>query len=215
VASRRASEQIILAGRVSVNNALVTTLGTKVVEGDVVALDGVVVRAVTQKCYVAMHKPPGYVSTMADDEGRPIAASLLPEKYAPLRLYNVGRLDMWSSGLLLFTNDGDFAKTLTHPSSRTEKEYLVETSLPNPGGLTLLSERFAQGFSIDGVRYRAERAEVLDDRRVRVVLIEGKNREIRRIFAHFEVPIKTLVRTRIGTILLGNLPVGKCQEFLP
>jgi 23S rRNA pseudouridine2605 synthase len=214
VASRRASEQLILDGRVAVNGVVVTTLGTKVqVTHDVVTLDGRVVERVTEHRYVLLHKPPGYVSTMADEEGRPIAASLLPAKYTPLRLYNVGRLDMWSAGLLLFTNDGDFAKTLSHPGSRTEKEYVVETSPTKEETLRLLAERFAKGFSIDGIRYKAEKTELIGQRTVRIVLMEGKNREIRRIFSHFEVPIKRLTRTRIGSVTLGSLREGECREL--
>jgi 23S rRNA pseudouridine2605 synthase len=150
---------------------------------------------------------------MADEEGRPIAASLLPAKYTPLRLYNVGRLDMWSAGLLLFTNDGDFAKTLSHPGSRTGKEYVVETSPVKEETLRLLAERFAKGFSIDGIRYKAEKADLLGQRTIKIVLLEGKNREIRRIFSHFEVPIKRLTRTRIGSVTLGNLREGECREL--
>jgi 23S rRNA pseudouridine2605 synthase len=119
---------------------------------------------------------------------------------------------MWSAGLLLFTNDGDLAKTLTHPSSRTEKEYLVETTVAKPEVLALLAERFAKGFSLDGVRYQAERAELLGERTLRVVLVEGKNREIRRIFAHFELPIRRLVRLRMGDLVLGDLKEGACRE---
>ena len=213
IASRRASEQLILDGRVAVNGVVVTTLGTRVGADALVSLDGTVVKRATEHRYVLLHKPPGYVSTMADDEGRPIAASLLPAKYAPLRLYNVGRLDMWSAGLLLFTNDGDFAKTLNHPGSRTEKEYVVETSPVKEELLRLLAARFVKGFSIDGIRYKAEKAELLGQRTVRIVLMEGKNREIRRIFSHFEVPIKRLTRTRIGSVTLGNLREGECREL--
>jgi 23S rRNA pseudouridine2605 synthase len=213
VASRRASEQLILDGRVTVNGVVVTTLGTRVGVDALVTLDGNVVKRVTEHRYVLLHKPPGYVSTMADEEGRPIAASLLPEKYAALRLYNVGRLDMWSAGLLLFTNDGDFAQTISHPGSRTEKEYVVETSPVNEETLRLLAERFAKGFSIDGIRYKAEKMELLGPRTIKIVLLEGKNREIRRIFSHFEVPIKRLTRTRIGSVTLGNLREGECREL--
>jgi 23S rRNA pseudouridine2605 synthase len=120
---------------------------------------------------------------------------------------------MWSAGLLLFTNDGDFAKTLSHPGSRVEKEYVAETSLAKEETLRLLAERFQKGFSIDGIRYQAEKTELIGQRTIKIVLVEGKNREIRRIFSHFEVPIKRLTRTRIGSVTLGNLREGECREL--
>ena len=127
VASRRASEKIILEGRVSVNGSVVTELGTKVKAGDKVCVDGKPVFAEAEKRYVLLNKPVGYVCSMSDEKGRPVAADLLKDKYKE-RLYNVGRLDMFSCGLIIFTNDGDFAKILSHPSAEIEKEYVATHS---------------------------------------------------------------------------------------
>ena len=127
LASRRACENIITDGRVSVNGKLVNELGTKVSENDVVCVDGKQISLEKRKIYVLLNKPAGYVCTQNDEKDRPVAVDILKEKYSE-RLYNVGRLDMFSRGAIIFTNDGDFAAKLSHPSSEIEKEYLVETS---------------------------------------------------------------------------------------
>mgnify|MGYP006378191083 FL=1 len=124
VASRRASEQIILDGRVKVNGVTVTELGTKVTNQDVVEVDDKKIQLEAKKRYVLLNKPAGFVCSSSDEKGRAVAADLLKEKYSE-RLYNVGRLDMYSKGMILFTNDGDFAAKLSHPSSQMVKEYIV------------------------------------------------------------------------------------------
>ena len=209
VASRRASEAIILDGRVSVNGSIVTELGTKVGPDDRVCVDGREIQLELEKHYVLLNKPSGYVCSLSDEQGRPVAASLLKEAYSE-RLYNVGRLDMFSCGLIIFTNDGDFAAKLSHPSAELEKEYVVDSSLPLP---RRLARDFMGGIRIDGVFYRAKEAEELNARRLRVVLIEGKNREIRRVFEHYEVGIKRLVRIRIGNVGMGQLEEGRFREL--
>lgn len=209
VASRRASESIITDGRVSVNGTVVIELGTKVTTKDKVCVDGKQVSLEETKRYILLHKPAGYVCSLADEKGRQIAADLLKKDFSE-RLYNVGRLDMFSSGLILFTNDGDFAAKISHPSSQIEKEYIVDTSLPLPRGL---AEKFTKGIRIDDIFYKCKEAEELNPRRMRVVLIEGKNREIRRVFEKFEIGIKSLVRIRIGSILNNELQAGEYREL--
>ena len=209
VASRRASEAIILAGRVSVNGTLVTELGTKVSPADHVCVDGREINLELDRRYVLLNKPAGYVCSLSDEQGRPVAASLLKEAYSE-RLYNVGRLDMFSCGLIIFTNDGDFAAKLSHPSAEMEKEYIVDSSLPLPRHL---AQDFVKGIRVDGVFYRAQEAEELNARRLRVVLIEGKNREIRRVFEHYEVGIKRLIRIRIGNVGIGKLEEGQFRDL--
>ena len=209
VASRRASEKIIADGRVRVNGVLVTELGTKVSGGDVVLVDGVRVSVEERKRYVLLNKPAGYVCTQADERGRPTAADLLRGAYSE-RLYNVGRLDMLSCGIILFTNDGDFARRLSHPSAEIEKEYIVTSPAPFP---RLLAERFRRGVRVDGVFYRAKDAEELTPRKMRVVLVEGKNREIRRVFSAAGAAVKTLKRVRIGNIQIGGLLPGEFRDL--
>ena len=209
VASRRASEKIILDGRVSVNGKIVTELGTKVNKKDKILLDGNEISLEEKKRYVLLHKPLGYVCTQSDEKGRPCAVDLLREKYSE-RLYNVGRLDMFSHGALIFTNDGEFAAKLSHPSAEIEKEYIVESSLPLP---RFLADDFKKGIRIDGVFYKAKDSEELNSHKMRVVLIEGKNREIRRVFENADVAIKNLCRVRIGNITLSEMKPGDFREL--
>lgn len=211
IASRRACEEIIAAGRVSVNGNVVTVPGTKVLDGDSVAVDGKPVRQEEQKRYVLLHKPAGYVCSLSDEKGRKTAADILKPHFSE-RLYNVGRLDMFSAGLIIFTNDGDFAAKISHPSAEIEKEYIVETSLPIPDGLV---ETFMKGIRIEGVFYKCKFCEQLGARRIRVVLIEGKNREIRRVFEHYDAAIKRLTRIRIGPIQNNGLQAGQFRELNP
>jgi len=209
VASRRASEELILSGRVTVNGSVVTTLGTKVIEGDEVLLDGKPVRLEQKKRYIALHKPSGYICSASDPQGRPLAKDLLPKDITE-RVYTIGRLDFRSSGLILFTNDGDFAAALGHPSAELEKEYMVQSTVAIPDAMI---EAFIQGVEIDGELYRCASIVRLDRKTVRVVLIEGKNREIRRVFSHFHLHPEMLHRIRIGPLSLGTLPEGQSRPL--
>jgi 23S rRNA pseudouridine2605 synthase len=204
IASRRACEAIISGGRVAVNGAVTTELGTKVGKGDTICLDGVPVKMEQKLHYLALNKPPGYLCSSKDPQGRPLALELLPSSINE-RLYNVGRLDYLSSGLIFFTNDGGFALQLGHPASNIEKEYLVEASGPIPSHV---KDEFLAGITVEGVAYRALRIESLGQKSLRIVLVEGKNREIRRVFSHFHLHPVTLRRVRIGPVLLGDLAEG-------
>jgi 23S rRNA pseudouridine2605 synthase len=133
---------------------------------------------------------------------------LLPRQWK--RLYNVGRLDYRSSGLIIFTNDGDFAAKVSHPSAKIEKEYLVEATGPVPDSML---EQFSRGLEIEGVYYRAAAIERLGRKALRVTLVEGKNREIRRVFSHFHLHPGKLHRVRIGAVLLGSLGVGESRPL--
>ena len=209
VASRRACEKIIAEGRVSVNGTLVTDMGSKVRTGDTVLLDGKPVHPEARKCYVLLNKPAGFVCTLSDEKGRPTAADLLKETYSE-RLYNIGRLDMFSSGAILFTNDGDFAAKIEHPSAQIEKEYVIETTQDFPPELLT---RFERGIRVDGIFYKCRSAAAVNRRKLRIVLVEGKNREIRRVLDSFNCTIKRLVRVRIGTLELGNLKAGEFRNL--
>ena len=209
VASRRASETIITSGRVTVNGEIVRELGTKVSPEDKITVDGKLIKLEETKRYVLLHKPAGYVCSLKDEKDRDVAADLLKPHFSE-RLYNVGRLDMFSAGLIIFTNDGDFAAKVSHPSSEIEKEYIVETSVMISDDLP---KQFLKGIRIEGVFYKAKEAELLTKRKLRVVLIEGKNREIRRVFEHFQIGIKSLTRVRIGTIKNEELKPGEYREL--
>jgi 23S rRNA pseudouridine2605 synthase len=209
IASRRASERLILEGRVAVNGQTAAVLGAKVLPGDEVSVDGRVLRGETKLHYLAMNKPPEYICSSRDPQGRRLALDLLPKDIQE-RLYSVGRLDYMSSGLIFFTNDGDFTARLSHPSSMVEKEYLVESTVPVSGEAV---DAFLAGLSVDGVWYQAKSIEKLGRRTLKIVLIEGKNREIRRFFSHFHLHPARLQRIRIGPVLLGDLGEGKTRRL--
>ena len=209
MASRRGAEKLITQGRVTVNGRAVSWLGTKVEPGDDIRLDGMPVRIENRLHYIALHKPPLYICSAADPQGRALAGDLLPPAIRE-RLYTVGRLDYRSSGLILFTNPGDFAAKTGDPSAGIEKEYLVEASGPIPDAAL---EAFNRGIRIEGVFYKAEAAERLGRKSLRVVLVEGKNREIRRVFSYFHLHPERLLRTRIGPVLLGELGEGKSRPL--
>ena len=209
VASRRAAEGLIAAGRVSVNGSVITEQGTKVFAADVVLLDGKPIQTESRLVYLALNKPAGYICSSNDPQGRPLALELLPTDYSE-RLYSVGRLDFLSSGLIFFTNDGEFAARLGHPGSGLEKEYVVEASGQIPDTVV---EEFLRGITIEGVLYKAKEAEKTGRKSMRVVLVEGKNREIRRIFSHFHLHPILLRRIRIGSVKLGNLAEGACRPL--
>lgn len=209
VASRRACEDLIRSGRVSVNGAVVSGMGAKVLPGDAVEFDGKPVVPEGRLVYLALNKPEGYICTQSDPQGRPLARDLLPDAVVE-RVYNVGRLDLRSCGLILFTNDGDFAGRVAHPSAEIEKEYFVDSTVPVPDRML---DEFRAGVEIDGVLYRCAEIERLGRRSVRVVLVEGKNREIRRVFSHFRLHPERLFRARIGPVRVGDLRPGESRPL--
>lgn len=209
LASRRACENIITDGRVSVNGKIVNELGTKVSENDVVCVDGKQISLEKRKIYVLLNKPAGYVCTQNDEKDRPVAVDILKEKYSE-RLYNVGRLDMFSRGAIIFTNDGDFAAKLSHPSSQLEKEYIVETSQDVPEEFPA---KFEKGIRVEGTFYKCLRCEILKSRKLKIVLIEGKNREIRTVLESQNIGTKSLVRVRIGNVNLDDLKPGESRDL--
>jgi 23S rRNA pseudouridine2605 synthase len=209
IASRRSCESLITAGRVAVNGRVIALPGEKVLPGDEVRLDGRLVEPETCFHYLALHKPPGYICSSRDPQNRPLALDLLPREIRE-RLYNVGRLDFLSSGLIIFTNDGEFTARAGHPRSGIEKEYIVESAGQIPGAVP---EAFAGGITIDGVFYQARELETIGRKSLRVVLVEGKNREIRRVFSHFHLHPTRIHRIRIGPVLLGELEAGDSRPL--
>lgn len=209
VASRRACEEIILAGRVTINGSVVETLGTKASAEDEVCVDGQQIHLEQTMRYVLLNKPIGYVCSSSDEKDRPVACDLLKESYSE-RLYNVGRLDMFSSGAIIFTNDGDFAAKLSHPSAELEKEYIVESMQPLP---KFLARDFEKGVRVENVFYKCKSAVELNSHKLKIILIEGKNREIRRVFEHYESVIKYLNRVRIGCVNIDGLAPGEFRDL--
>lgn len=209
VASRRASERLIRSGAVTVNGEVVTELGTKVTPSDDVRVDGRRIRLEQRSIYVALNKPRRYICSAHDPEGRPVAGSLL-EPHFTERLFSVGRLDFLSSGLIFYTNDGEFAKAVSHPSSRIEKEYRVDAKKPIPEELL---QAYAEGVTVDGETYRLETYRYKTPRSVRITLVEGKNREIRRVFGHWKIGLRRIHRIRIGIVQLKDIPSGQYRPL--
>ena len=214
MASRRAGEQLILAGRVSVNGKPVSQLGSKVdPDHDKVVVDGKPVR-VQRKLYLALHKPRGCVCSRKDEHARPTIYDLLPKEWAGV--YSVGRLDFASEGLLFLTNDGEFALRLTHPRYGVRKRYVVTVEGRVDAAML---EQFTRGVFLDGEKLKAERAWLVSEGKVQSVveleLAEGKNREVRRLFESRGLIVRRLVRVQIGKIKIGELKPGRWRTLTP
>lgn len=216
VASRRHAEDLIAAGRVQVNGVTVREQGSRVEPGrDTVRVDGRLVQALSRQVYILLHKPASYLSTVSDPDGRPTVLDLLPKEMRHLRVYPVGRLDNDTSGLLLLTNDGDFALHLTHPRYALEKHYeaLVQGK---PGNTALHALR--QGVFItedNGRKHKTAPARVSPLRHVgentwlKLSIHEGRKRQVRRMLAVVGLSVLALKRVGIGELTLGTLPEGK------
>ena len=211
IASRREAAQIIEEGRVSVNGKAVIEPGFRVAEGDAVTVDGERVFLTKTHVYLLLNKPEGVICTNKDPEGRPTAVDLVQKTFSQ-RLYSVGRLDVQSQGLIILTSDGEFADKVMHPRYEIEKEYLVETQQSiNPESM----EFWREGVQIRGQRYKLKRFHLLSPKKVSLTLTEGKNREIREVFAHFKITIRRLTRIRIGSIRIADLPIGHFRKLSP
>lgn len=208
--SRRSCESLISAGRVRINTKRVTELGTKVNENDVVQLDDETVEPVDKTYYFALNKPKGYVCTNFDPNEKNYARELIDINDWNL-LFHIGRLDKESTGLILYTNDGDVANKIMHPSHEIEKEYLV--SCDKEIQKTDLEEAL-RGVYIDIKKpYKIKSFQIMTKKWTRIVLTEGKNREIRKIFSYFGYEVKQLCRIRIGNIELGELQPGQYKQL--
>ena len=213
VASRRVSEQLIAEGRVRVNGVVVSELGSRVdPENDLVDVDGVAVQFDQSKRYVVLNKPTGVVSSMHDDRDRPDLRRFTEDW--PERLYNVGRLDADTSGLLVLTNDGELAHVLAHPSFGVTKVYVARVR----GTLTPRTiSRLTRGIELDDGPIAADKARLLDrsggTSLVELTLHSGRNRIVRRMMAEVGHPVEELVRRQFGPLHLGTLPVGAAREL--
>ncbi|WP_207457683.1 pseudouridine synthase [Herbiconiux sp. SYSU D00978] len=213
VASRRVSEDLIAAGRVSVNGRIVTELGVRVDPvADQVTVDGVPVQLDTSRRYVMLNKPTGVVSSMSDERGRPDLRRWT-DQYEE-RLFNVGRLDAETSGLLVLTNDGELAHVLAHPSFGVTKTYVALVD----GRVTQATVRqLTQGIELEDGPIAADKARVLGEvggrTQLELVLHSGRNRIVRRMMAAVGHPVQELVRRQFGPLHLGTLPVGRARDL--
>ncbi len=214
VGSRRACDKLIEEGRVKVNGK-VCTLGAEIDEfRDSVTFDGKKLGKVKKYDYYVMNKPKGCVCTVKDDKGRKTVMDYLPQLSS--RIYPVGRLDYDSEGLLLFTNDGDLANRLTHPSNEIPKTYLVKIEgLIDENSLA----RLRAGVVIDGVKTKKCNIKVIDEfnnfTKMHVTITEGRNREIRKMFETVGKNVVLLKRIKIGDLVLHGLDRGECRKLSP
>lgn len=212
VASRRACEELIKQGQVKVNGKLVVELGSRInPEIDQVTVRGVPVQFDSTRVYLALNKPAGVISTMKDEEGRPDLSQFATDFD---RVFNVGRLDAETTGLLLLTNDGELANQLAHPAFGVEKTYVARVR-GEVAQQTL--RRLTDGFELEDGFVKADRARLLDSSKgealVELVLHSGKNRIVRRMLDHVGHPVLGLVRKQFGPIQLGNLKSGQMREL--
>ena len=218
VASRRKCEELMLAGSVEVDGEVVTRLGTKVDPTTaVVRVRGKRLPPVGAHVYLVLNKPRGVVSTMSDPEGRPTLSDYVADR--PERLFHVGRLDTDTDGLIILTNDGDFAQQLAHPSYEIEKTYVAEvTGVVTKATLRTLTDGVTLDdgpVQVSGARVVSSHAKPGGESRsiVELVIHEGRNRIVRRLLDHVGHPVRKLTRTRIGPVTLGQLRRGRLREL--
>jgi 23S rRNA pseudouridine2605 synthase len=213
VASRRSSEEIIKQGRVTVNGDMIDYIGFEVDEdNDIVEVDGIVIKPEAKKYYILLNKPKGYVTTVSDEFDRPTVMELVKDVHA--RIYPVGRLDYDTAGLLIMTNDGDFANVLTHPSHAVNKAYIAQlNTMPDNDALNTLRK----GVELDGKLTAPAKVEVLKPTKhnceIKVTIHEGRNRQVRRMFEAVGAEVTMLKRIAVGNVTLGNLPEGKWRHL--
>ncbi len=203
VASRRAAETLIKDGRVTVNGTVALLGQSADPDLDEILLDGKPLPTGSDHVYILLHKPRGYVTTLSDEKGRKNAAQLVAD--CGVRVYPVGRLDMDSEGLLLFTNDGDFANGLMHPKHEVEKSYLAWVEHFSDAAIMALKKPI----SLDGYTIRAPRVRVIKPGLLEITIHEGRNRQVRRMCEAAGMHVTRLKRVREGKLHLGDLPLGK------
>lgn len=206
IASRRKAEEMILQGRVWVNGNTAHLGDTADDAEDMIYVDGKPLRKEPEKVYVMLHKPRGYVTTMSDERGRPAVHDLVQD--CPERVYPVGRLDQYSEGLLLMTNDGELANRLMHPSSQTAKTYLVWVSQFTEEAY----QKLALPIVLDGKPISKPQLKLIwhrdDTAQIRITIHEGRNRQIRRMCETAGMHANRLKRIREGSLELGDLQAG-------
>jgi 23S rRNA pseudouridine2605 synthase len=213
IASRRKCEELMLAGLVEVDGEVVTRLGTKVdARTAVIRVDGKRLPPVSEHVYLALNKPRGVVSTISDPEGRRTLQDLVSDR--PERLFHVGRLDTDTSGLILLTNDGDFAHRMAHPSYEVDKTYVAEVD----GEATKATIRtLLDGVALEDGPVTVSKARLVTSARgksiVELVIHEGRNRIVRRLLDHVGHPVRRLTRTAIGPVGLGQLKGGELRDL--
>jgi len=212
ICSRRKADELIANGNVKVNGAVCTEFGTDVTDEDRVSVNGRVIEAAEKKIYIALNKPAGYVTTMSDDRDRLTVADLVTD--IPQRLFPVGRLDYNTTGLLIMTNDGELAQRLSHPSHEVYKTYVAEVE-------GVISDarigKLRRGVDIGGFVTAPARVKILKQKPrtaiVEISIREGRNRQVRKMFAAVGNRVRSLERVAIGEIILGRLLAGHYRKL--
>lgn len=221
VASRRKAEEMILAGRVSINGQTVKQLGVSVQPGEIVAVDGQIIRPTDNLVYYALHKPKGIITTSSDEQGRKTVLDLVPKNP---RVVVCGRLDAASRGLVLLTNDGELCNQITHPSFEHDKEYVVTCTINKGPAIEERLKRLEAGVKLDDGLTAPTKISAVKRQGMRVtftmVLHEGRNRQIRRMCSAVGLDVVDLLRTKIANIELGETLEGrwrllKKNEIIP
>ena len=213
VASRRKCEELMLAGEVEVDGEVITRLGTKVDPATaVIRVSGLRLPPASPNVYLALNKPRGVVSTMSDPEGRRTLGDMVEDR--PERLFHVGRLDTDTAGLIILTNDGDFAQRLAHPSYEVDKTYIAEVT----GEVTKATlKRLLDGVTLDDGPVDVKRNRIVQHGTgktiVELVIHEGRNKIVRRLLEHVGHPVTRLTRTRVGPVKLGQLKSGELRDL--
>ncbi len=209
IASRRKCEQLITAGKIKVNGQIISELGYKIDEHqDRVEYQGKPVKPASGKIYLAINKPLGYICSASASQGK----SVLELVDIKERIYSVGRLDKDSTGLLILTNDGDFANKIMHPKFASEKEYLVQL---NKIFNRQDAKKLAAGMVLDGKKLQPIKTIKITGRTVKLILREGVNRQIRRLLGQLGYQVLALQRIRVGRLKLGNLKIGEWKNIKP
>ena len=203
VCSRRKAEEYVLSGRVKVNDIIIKDLAYKVKEEDIIKIDDNIINKEERKVYIMLNKPKGYVTTSHEQFGRKSVLDLIDED---VRVYPIGRLDMYTEGLLLLTNDGDFANKLMHPKNKIDKKYIVTSKEKITQNQKELLE---SGVNIGDYITRPAKVNILTNNQFEIIISEGKNRQVRRMCEAVRVNLTNLKRIQIGNINLGNLQTGK------
>ena len=206
IASRRAAEDLIAHGRVTINGTKIDTPVFFVDDGDTVIVDGKKIQKQNEIKLYAFHKPINTMTTRSDPAGRKTIYDCLPEKYKNLKY--IGRLDYKTSGLLLMTNDGELARKMTLPSSHIPRTYIATVY----GDLSKL-DLARHGITAGGIKYAPMKIDVIDEKTLRIEITEGKKNEIRIVLATIGAPVKKLHRISFGKIELGNLASRKIREI--
>ena len=211
VCSRRAAEALLQEGRITCNGRICQLGDSADPDLDEILVDGKPLPSAQNYIYIMLHKPRGFVTTLSDEKGRKNAAQLVAD--CGTRVYPVGRLDMDSEGLLLFTNDGQLANRLMHPSHEISKVYRVTVDGYSAHGL----ERFNRPMTLDGYRLQIPKVTLLEEKDgkavMEITIHEGRNRQVRRMCAIAGMQVRRLLRVSEGPLQLGNLPKGKWRHL--